>query len=78
MSFAAPAVNAHGCEVQLVFALKEEHFSSDFHNGWRVDGHRNSEQCQLTFATGPVVPQTPLAMEVLQSSLELQSLVWVK
>lgn len=73
--FVAPAINAHGCEVQLVLALKEEHFCSDLHNGWRLDGHSNGEQRQLRFVTGPVVS---LAMEVLQSPLKLQSLVWIK
>lgn len=71
----APAIDAHGCEVQLVLGLKEEHFRSDLHNGWRLDGHSNGEQRQLRFVTGAVFP---LAMEVLQSPLELQSLVWVK
>lgn len=56
MEFVAPAINAHRCEVQLVLGLKEEHFRSDFHNGRRVDGHSNGEQCQLRFVTGPVFP----------------------
>lgn len=53
-----------------MLALKEEHFGSDFHDGWRVDGHSNGEQAQLRFITQP-----PLTVEVLQSSLKLQSLV---
>lgn len=56
-----------------MLALKEEHFGSDFHDGWRVDGHSNGEQAQLRF-----ISQPPLAVEVLQSSLKLQSLVWAK
>lgn len=76
--FLAPAINAQGCEVQLVLGLKEKHLSSDLHNGWRLDGHGDGEQCQLMLVTGPVVPQIPLAVEVLQPPLELQSLVSAK
>lgn len=71
----APATNACGCEVQLMPGLKEEHFSPDLHNGWRLDRHSDGEQCQLRLVTGPVVPQKTLTVEVLQSPLELQSLV---
>lgn len=69
-----PAVHGHGCEIQLVFALEEQHFSPDLHNGRRVDGHGHTEQRQLRPAAGLDVPQAILAVEVLQSSLELQSL----
>lgn len=51
----APATDACGREVQLVPGLKEEHFSPDLHNGWRLDGHSDGEQRQLSFVTGPVL-----------------------
>ena len=53
-----------------MFGLKEEHFRSDLHDGWRLDGHGDGEESQLRFVTVPVVPQQPLAVEVLQSPLE--------
>lgn len=53
-----------------MFGLKEDHFSSDFHNGWRVDRHSDGQQGQLRFGTSPIAPVV-LAVEVLQSSLEL-------
>lgn len=61
-----------------MFALKEEHFSPDFYDSWREYRHRNGEQCQLSLATGVIVMQTLLAMEVLQSTLEIQGLIWVE
>lgn len=73
----APAVYAHGREVQLVLGLKEQHFGPDFQDGRRVDGHSDGEEGQLRVAAGPIVPQRPLTMEVLQSALETQSLEWI-
>lgn len=70
----APAVHGQGCEIQLVFALEEQHFSPDLHNGRRVDGHGHAEQSQLRPAAGLAVPRALLAVEVLQSSPELESL----
>lgn len=52
----SPAVNAHGREVQLVFALKKQHSGPDFHNRWWVDRHSGGEERQLWLAAGPVVP----------------------
>lgn len=58
-----------------MLGLKQEHFSSDLHDGRRLHGHGDGEQGQLRSATCPVVPQQTLAVDVLQSPLELQSLV---
>lgn len=71
----SPVINAQGCEVQLVLALKEEDFSPDLHNGWRLDGHSDGKQCQLRLGRCPIFPHEALAMKVLQSSLDFQSLV---
>lgn len=70
----SPAVNADGCEVQLMLALEEQHFGPDFHYRWWVDGHGDSEERQLRMAAGAVVLQTFLAVEVLQPALETQGL----
>lgn len=72
----APAVDPQGSEVQLVLGLKQEHFGSDLHDGRRLDGHGDAEERQLRF--DPVAVGNLLAVEVLQSPLELQSLVWVE
>lgn len=71
---ASPVINAHGCEVQLVLGLKEEHFSSDLHDRRRLDGHSDGEQGELRLGARPVFPHDALAVEVLQSSLDFQSL----
>lgn len=58
----SPAVNAHRREVQLVFALKKQHFGPDFHNRWWVNWHSDGEERQLRMAAGSTVPQTILTM----------------
>lgn len=57
-----------------MFALEEEHFRPDLHDGRRVDGHGYAEQRQLTSVPGLAVPHALLAVEELQPSLELQRL----
>lgn len=69
-----PAVHGQRCEVQLVFALEEEHLRSDLHDGRGVDGHGYAEQSQLGSVPGLAVPHAFLAVEELQSSPERQSL----
>lgn len=58
-----------------MLGLKQEQFSSDLYDGRRLHGHGDGEQGQLRSVTCPVVPQQTLAVEVLQSPLELESLV---
>lgn len=68
----SPAVDAHRRKVQLVFALKKQHFGPDFHNRWWVNWHSDGEERQLGMAAGSI-----LTMEVLQSALETQGLEWM-
>lgn len=74
----APAVDARGREVQLVFGLKEEHFGSDLHDGRRLDGHGDGEQSQLRSGTAAAFHLEVLTVEILQPSLKLQSLTGKK
>lgn len=69
-----PAVHGNGCEIQLVFALEEEHFRPDLHNRRGVDGHGYAEQRQMRSVPGLAVPHALLAVQELQPPPELQSL----
>lgn len=73
----SPAVNADGCEVQLMLALEKQHFGPNLYYRWWMDGHGDSEKRQLRMAAGAVVPQSVLAVEVLQPALQTQGLEWI-
>lgn len=60
-----------------MLGLKKQHFGPDFQDRWWVDRHSDGEQGELRMSAGPVVPQSILTIEVLQSALETQSLEWI-
>lgn len=70
----SPGINTHGGEVELVFGLEEDCLGSDLQYGRGVDRGGDGEQAQPGLAARPVIPQHALAMEELQTPLEVQSL----
>lgn len=69
-----PGIDACRCKIQFVSCLKKKHFRSNLHNQGRLDRYSNGKKCQLKLVALIVF----LAIEVFQSPLELQGLVWKK
>ena len=70
----SPVVDAHRGEVQLVLGLEDECFGPDLQDGWSLDRDSDAEQGELRLDPRAVLAHHALAMEVLQSPLEFQSL----
>lgn len=70
----SPGVNAHRCKVQLVFGLEEKCLAPDFQDRGRLEGCSYDKESQLRMCHSAILCHLILAVEILQSTVEVQGL----